>query len=184
MSLFYSNTSVVLQEVPDEISLAFMIQGCPYHCYNCHSSELWDTNLKKNKNNFGKLLSCSNVLKEIEKVQGLVSCILFLGGDWDLVNLRPITTYLKQTSDRKIALYGYNELSYYLNDDIPKDFNSYVNNRYLGNSILYSLDYLKTGKYIESLGGLKYKITNQRFYEINSNIQGTIIKNLTYKFWR
>ena len=47
--------------------------------------------------------------------------------------------------------------------------------------LLNNLDYIKTGAYIESLGGLKVKTTNQRLYKL---IDGQIEKDITYLYWR
>ena len=44
-----------------------------------------------------------------------------------------------------------------------------------------TFDYIKVGPYIEALGGLKSKQTNQRFYRIDRTI-GTILADLTYRF--
>ncbi|WP_231731034.1 4Fe-4S cluster-binding domain-containing protein [Lacimicrobium alkaliphilum] len=33
---------ICFQEVPDEVSLAFTITGCPLACAGCHSRDTWD----------------------------------------------------------------------------------------------------------------------------------------------
>lgn len=47
--------------------------------------------------------------------------------------------------------------------------------------LLYLLDYIKVGPYIEHLGGLKEKTTNQRLYKI---VDGKITEDITSMFWR
>lgn len=47
--------------------------------------------------------------------------------------------------------------------------------------LLYLLDYIKVGPYIEELGGLKETTTNQRLYKI---VDGKITEDITNKFWR
>ena len=40
--LKYVNSSVVFQEIPDEVTLAINISNCPCHCPGCHSKYLWE----------------------------------------------------------------------------------------------------------------------------------------------
>ena len=35
--LKYVNTGIVFQEIPDEVTLAVNISGCPCRCHGCHS---------------------------------------------------------------------------------------------------------------------------------------------------
>ena len=39
--LKYTNTDIVFQEIPDEVTLAVNLSGCPCHCPGCHSQYLW-----------------------------------------------------------------------------------------------------------------------------------------------
>lgn len=137
----YSNPQIVLQEVPNEISLALSISGCALKCKGCHSKETWDKD-------FGKSLSLE-VLQNLIDKNKYISCILFYGGEWELDTLTTFIDLIKK-SDLKVALYSGQELSYF-----PKEF-------------IKKLDYLKVGKYIKDLGGLSSKRTNQIFYEINN----------------
>lgn len=70
--LKYYDTAVVLQEIPDEISLAINITSCPNNCKNCHSPWL--------REDIGTDLTYYNILDEIKKHKG-ISCVLFMGGD-------------------------------------------------------------------------------------------------------
>ena len=40
--LKYLGYSIVFQEVPDEVTLAINISGCPHKCEGCHSKYLWE----------------------------------------------------------------------------------------------------------------------------------------------
>ena len=40
--LKFHNYDIVFQEIPDEVTLAVNITGCPCHCPGCHSPHLWE----------------------------------------------------------------------------------------------------------------------------------------------
>ncbi|NJL24675.1 MAG: anaerobic ribonucleoside-triphosphate reductase activating protein [Calothrix sp. SM1_5_4] len=138
----YSHSQVVFQEVPDEISLALHITGCPWHCRGCHSSDLWDPEL-------GEDLDSTRLHSLLDRHSRYISCVLFLGGDWEEVALIPL---LREARARgfKTALY------------------TGRNRRQLSEALVNSLDYLKYGPYIASLGGLDSPRTNQRFIRVGT----------------
>ena len=39
--LKYTETDIVFQEIPDEVTLAVNLSGCPCRCPGCHSKHLW-----------------------------------------------------------------------------------------------------------------------------------------------
>jgi len=134
----YSYPQVVFQEVPDEITLALSISGCDLKCPGCHSPETWDSE-------FGEILTF-NVIDTLLERHRHISCVLFYGGEWDS-ELIEFIKYIK-SKNIKTALYTGQELDYF--DD------EFIN----------QLDYIKTGRYIQSLGPLKTPKTNQRFYKL------------------
>ena len=71
----FCNQQVVWQEVPNETSLAFLITGCPLGCKGCHSVESW-------KRGSGQILTEIYLAEQLKKYQGLISCVLFMGGEW------------------------------------------------------------------------------------------------------
>ena len=134
MVLKYYSYTIVFQEIPDEISLCFEITGCPLRCAGCHSPHLRNHKL-------GEELS-EGVLKELlEKYKNFITCVLFFGGEWEEGSLVERLDTCK-SYDLKTALYtGRDAISKRLKD---------------------KLDFLKTGPYIEELGGLAdSKTTNQ-----------------------
>lgn len=144
---------ICFQEVPDEVSLSFAISNCPFKCKGCHSPWLQTDCGQELENVFLPLLN---------KYQGLISCVLFMGGD-DQKQILELTKYLTICKEKglKTALYsGFNDLSHLFD-------------------ILPLLDYIKIGQYIEQYGGLKSKTTNQVMYK---NEDGEL-KEITYKFW-
>ena len=135
---FYTK-NVVFQEVPNEISLAFSIAGCKNNCKNCS----W-----KNCNIKAKPLTDELYNKYLKKYQGTVSCILFLGGEWNERDLINKLSLAKQMGYKTCLYTGQNDVS---------------------QNIKNKLDYIKTGPYIEELGGLNSPKTNQRFLDLINN---------------
>ncbi|MDV7188153.1 anaerobic ribonucleoside-triphosphate reductase activating protein [Lutibacter sp. TH_r2] len=137
----YSDLTITMQEVPGEISICFSICGCKLNCKGCHSSYLW------NMNN-GKLLSEELYRKTLKKYKNLATCILFMGGEW---HEKELINYLKiaQSQNFTTCLYS-GELS-------------------ISNSITQHLTWIKTGPWIEELGGLDSPKTNQQFREVKTN---------------
>jgi len=130
----FSYPQIVFQEVPDEISLALSISGCPLGCSGCHSSFTWDKD-------FGEKLTLET-FENLLKKHKFITCVLFYGGEWELETLIKYLDFIK-SKNLKTALYTGLNL-----DEIPK--------------ILFNkLDYLKFGRYIKELGGLNSEKTNQ-----------------------
>lgn len=139
--LKFSSYDVVMQEIPNEISLGFSIVGCKLACKGCHSSYLWDENS-------GNELTDEILIQLLSKYGGNVSCVLFMGGEWekDLLNKLKIVKEL----GIKTALYtGLSEKK------VPPE-------------LLTHLDYIKYGRWVEKLGGLKSPFTNQKLINLNT----------------
>lgn len=151
--LKYLGYSIVFQEVPDEVTLAINISGCPHKCEGCHSKYLWEY-----KGNY-----ISDDLEDlIKKYDGLITCVCFMGGDQNILELTNLSLLVKRYN-LKTALYSG------LDDDgihlVP----------------LYKrFDYIKIGHYDQSLGGLNQKTTNQKMYQSI----GSDWEDITYKFWK
>lgn len=137
--LKYDGYAIVLQEVPDEISLAINITGCPHRCSDCHSKHLWEY--------VGKDLGqdIDNILSSHEN---FISCICFMGGDQNLQELQALCNRIKmRLYPPKICIYsGLDDVQVF------KDFKN--------------IDYLKIGSYKQEYGGLDSEITNQKMYKI------------------
>ncbi len=134
----YFKYDIVFQEIPNEISLALYMTGCPLRCKGCHSPELW------NPIN-GQELSEETLNALIDRYEGSTSCLLFMGGEWEPAKLIQFVL-LGKSRGLKVALYTGCEL-----EQLPRE-------------LVLQLDYLKTGPWIEHLGGLNSPTTNQRFY--------------------
>ena len=148
--LKYVNTMVTFSEVPDEISLCIEISNCPCHCKNCHSSYLAE--------DIGEGLTLDKIYKLIDNNEG-ITCVCFMGGDSSPKEIDMFARCIKDLYDIKVAWYsGRQELS--------KDID------------LQYFDFVKLGPYIEELGPLNSKTTNQRFYKVSNNK----LIDITYKF--
>ena len=140
----YIDTEVTLAEVPSEISLCISISGCTIHCPGCHSPHLW--------NDIGNILTIDK-LDELIAANDDISCVCIMGGDHDVDTVYALG---KQIKSRGLKSAWYSGVMRPLDDKLAEYF-----------------DYIKIGPYIENLGPLTKKTTNQRFYKI-TNINGKI----------
>lgn len=139
--LKYMGYSIVTQEVPNEVSLAINISGCPYKCRGCHSEYLWAYE--------GEYIS-DDIDRLLNEYGDLITCVCFMGGDQNENELIKLIQKVKKRG-LKTCLYTGSEL-----EDVA-------------NEIVSSLDYIKTGRYIEKYGGLDSEETNQRMYDLKKH---------------
>lgn len=149
--LKYVDTLVSFSEVPDEITLCINITGCKIGCKNCHSPYLAE--------DMGNVLNLQALTSLIDSNSG-ITCVCIMGGDANPSKVDDIAQDIKEYYPKlKVAWYsGKQELS--------KDIN------------LEFFDFIKLGPYIEELGPLNSKTTNQRFYKVENNK----LIDITYKF--
>ena len=140
----YIDTEVTLAEVPSEISLCISISGCTIHCPGCHSPHLW--------NDIGNILTIDK-LDELIAANDDISCVCIMGGDHDVGTVYELGKHIKS---RGLKSAWYSGVMRPLDEKLAEYF-----------------DYIKIGPYIENLGPLTKKTTNQRFYKI-TNINGKI----------
>lgn len=151
--LKYVDAKVVFAEVPDEITLAINISGCPCNCRGCHSSYLAE--------DIGEPLDLQHLTNLIDSNKG-ISCVCIMGGDANPSEVDDIAQDIKEYYPKlKVGWYSGRQ-------EISKDIN------------LEFFDFIKLGPYIEELGPLNSKTTNQRFYKVN----GKELTDITSKFWK
>ena len=137
--LKYVDTKVVFQEVPNEITLAINISGCPCNCMGCHSSYL--------AQDIGEPLDLQHLTNLIDSNKG-ITCVCIMGGDANPSEVDDIAQDIK---------YYYPELK----------VGWYSGRQELSNSIdLFNFDYIKLGPYMKDRGALDNVNTNQRFYKV------------------
>ncbi|MEE2002338.1 anaerobic ribonucleoside-triphosphate reductase activating protein [Alkalimonas sp. MEB108] len=148
--LRFSIEQVVWQEVPGEVSLAYTITGCTLGCKGCHSTETWDASQ-------GTLLTDEYFEQRLNQYRGLISCVLFLGGEWQSLEL-----------ERKLKLarrHGLHTCLYTGLDDIEPKLKA-------------ELTYLKTGRWLPERGGLDSLTTNQQLVDLRTG------QSLNHRFIR
>ena len=124
----YVNSSIVFQEIPDEVTLAINISNCPCRCPGCHSSYLWaDT---------GSELTTDTIDSFMREYGSDITCIAFMGGDAEPETIDMLSAYIHRTYPAiKTAWYsGRTQLSPHIDKS--------------------NLDYYKLGPYLRHLGPL------------------------------
>ncbi len=143
--LTYHTKQIVFQEVPNEVSLAYSVGGCPNACEGCHSSYL----AEETQDNLLESIPADLIANKN------ITTVLFLGGDHNISDMISAATLVKELrSEMKLALYSGMSGEYIIQN---MDF------------YLKYFDYLKLGSYIEKLGGLNEPTTNQRLYKKVNN---------------
>ncbi len=152
----YVDVKEVFAEIPDEITLAVSISGCPIRCPGCHSQYLWaDT---------GEPLTIEALSSMLESHIG-ITCLCLMGGDQDPAEIDRLAHWIKENSKVRTAWYsGRSEL--------PPEIK------------LENFDYLKTGPYDDSRGPLNVRTTNQRLYRVEQTETGPQLTDITHRFWK
>lgn len=149
------NTGVVFQEIPDEVTLSINISNCPCRCIGCHSEYLWE--------DIGDVLNVVSLGEMLRRYANDITCVCFMGGDAAPEDVDALAAFVKREYPKvKVAWYsGRQEIS----SDIR----------------VSNFDFIKVGPYIETLGGLASKSTNQRMYLVGDNESLT---DITSRFWK
>lgn len=153
----YVDAKVVFSEIPDEITLAINISGCPIRCPDCHSKYLWE--------DVGESLTEDSLHSLIENNKG-ITCLAFMGGDSNVDYLQTLFYWVK-------TIHPELKIAWYSGED-----------RLIKNSDIKYLDYIKLGPFIKDKGPLNSKTTNQRMYKINHVCNKVEVEDITYRFWK
>ena len=152
--LLFVSEQITFQEVPDEIALSFLIAGCPLMCRGCHSADSWsETARQPHKTE----LTAEYLQQQIDKYRNMISCVLFLGGEWHIRSLLQHLALAKQNGLKTCLYTGLEEA--------PA-------------ALLPELTFVKTGAWRRERGGLDCPDTNQRFIR---TADGAVLNHL---FWR
>ena len=129
-------TSVVLEEIPDRVSLAVDISHCRGNCEGCHSPFL--------RKDIGEELT-ADIIDALVADNFGVNCFLFLGEGRDPDALLALARHVRSIG-LEVALYSGREA-------VEAPF-------------WECFDYIKLGPYKPASGPLNHPSTNQRLYHV------------------
>lgn len=153
--LKYVNFDIVFQEIPDEVTLAINLSNCPNRCKGCHSPYLME--------DVGEPLTAVVLVDLLSRYGQGITCICFMGGDSAPEEITQLATAVKSyLNDIKVGWYS--GRNYF-----PAGFS------------VQPFNYIKLGAYVENLGNLRSKNTNQRLYKITENQE---LEDVTFMFWK
>ncbi len=139
--LKFVNTDIVFQEIPDEVTLAINLSGCPCHCPGCHSPFLWG--------DVGTPLTTTELDRMIE-MHHSITCVALMGGDAEPKQIEVLARHIHEHHKGiKAAWYSGRTI---IAPNVDR----------------CSFDYIKVGPYLKHLGPLRSKRTNQRLYRISN----------------
>ncbi|MBO4476124.1 MAG: anaerobic ribonucleoside-triphosphate reductase activating protein [Bacteroidales bacterium] len=131
-----SLTDIVMEEIPDRVTLAVEITNCQGNCPGCHSPFLRD--------DIGEELTSAAIDRMVKDNFG-VNCFLFLGEGRDRDSLFRLAGHIRKEFP------GIQTALYTGRDSVGPEYSEYF-------------DFIKTGPYKEELGPLNKPTTNQRLY--------------------
>ncbi|MCQ2174273.1 MAG: anaerobic ribonucleoside-triphosphate reductase activating protein [Bacteroidales bacterium] len=151
----YVDTKVVFREVPEEVTLAINISGCPVRCPGCHSSYL--------VRDVGEILDAVSLKSLIDSNKG-ISCVSFMGGDADPSYIRDLAVWVRSN-------YPGLKTSWYSGRSLEQ-----------AGDVIPELDFIKVGPFIDEFGPLDKETTNQRFYRVRHGSRGDELEDWTARF--
>lgn len=146
-------TSVVIEEIPDRVTLAVDISNCQGNCVGCHSPFL--------KTDVGDELT-EEIIDRLVADNFGVDCFLFLGEGNDLAGLLRLAAHVRSKGIAAALYSGRKDVE---------------------DGIFEAFDYVKVGPYIGSFGPLNSRTTNQRLYKVSHCVSGYSLEDITHRFW-
>lgn len=127
--LKYAGYDIVFQEIPDEVTLALNLSGCPNGCPGCHSPHL--------QRDEGEALTPGALERLLERYGREITCVCFMGGDAAPGEVAALARHIARTTGGTIRTGWYSG-----RPALPPEFDP------------LAFDYVKLGPYREKLGGL------------------------------
>lgn len=146
MNFIPEDVHIGFLEVPTEISLIISIPGCGRMCEGCHSPWLRDPEE-------GEELTIQKMKNMMIRTGDYITNVVFFGGEQYPDQFLTMLKFVK-AHDKKVSLFTAEK-------DVQPGIKKYLN-------------YLKTGEYIQELGGLNSVNTNQRLWDLDND------KDITY----
>lgn len=167
------NTDITFNELPDKMAYAIELGACKQHCVGCHSPELQEED--------APLTSLLDILEEAQDaIDAGANAIVVMGG----------------TNNKHITVESLIYLLSALSNIAPVGIYSGSEDEERDKMIAFEghCTWLKTGPYIDTLGGIESTRTNQRFYRITTtyrlDAQDSLVDarpcflDETHKFWK
>lgn len=167
------NTDITFNELPDKMAYAIELGACKQHCAGCHSPELQEEDVP--------LTSLLDILEEAQDaIDAGANAIVVMGG----------------TNNKHISAESLISLLSALSDIAPTGLYSGSEDEEHDKMIAVEghCTWLKTGPYVDTLGGLESTRTNQKFYRITGQYDIDAQYNLvairpwfvdeTHRFWK
>ena len=158
-----SMTSVVMEEIPDRVTLAVDISNCQGNCIGCHSPFL--------KEDIGEPLT-EEVITALVRDNFGVDCFLFLGEGRDPETLVRLAGHVRSLGLAPALYSGRAEVE---------------------DTLWNAFDYVKVGPYRPECGPLNERTTNQRLYRFTEAPAdtgtatvchaGRTFLDITFRFW-
>lgn len=153
--------TISLTEIPDKVTVVFLIGNCHGKCPGCHSEYL---SIPLPKNSW---VAFDIIQKRAQKQKNLgANAILLMGGTTNGIPLPILQEAIKRLSEiLPVGLYSGASYNSTINKELRKNIN---------------LTWLKTGEFIEEKGGLDNSQTNQKFFV--RDLKSKEWKDVTYLF--
>ena len=152
--LKYVDTDIVFQEIPDEVTLAVNLSGCPCRCPGCHSTHLWA--------DIGSPLTPDTIDSLLDQCNHNVSCVSLMGGDAAPAEVDALFGSIRRRHPRL-------HTAWWSGRSLPSPLVD-----------LHNLDYLKLGPYLAHLGPLKNPRSNQHLYRVVHGVLTDITQRLRH----
>ena len=145
----------MVQEFPDEVTLAINLSCCPNGCTGCHSAYL--------RGDVGEELTLQRLEALIESYAGEITCVALMGGDNDPQTVASHLQYVRRHFDRRYKTGWYSGRT-----QLPES------------AVLQSaFNYVKLGPYRPQCGPLSSPDTNQLFYKV---LPDGSLDDLTFRY--
>lgn len=154
--LRYTDYDIVFREIPDEVTLAVNLSGCPNRCPGCHSPQLQQP--------IGEPLTEEVVERLLARYGATVTCFCLMGGDADPQQTAQLAAFVRRLQPALRTGWYSGRAA------LPDGFDP-----------TGVFDYVKLGPYIAALGPLDNPVTNQRLWRILPDGRR---EDLTSRFWR
>ncbi|MFI3295648.1 MAG: 4Fe-4S cluster-binding domain-containing protein, partial [Rikenellaceae bacterium] len=96
--LKYTTFDIVFQELPDEVTLAINISGCPNRCAGCHTPELMEDR--------GEALTEGVLGDLLEHYGRSITAVCFMGGDNSPSEVFSLAGFVRRVSSLRVGWYS------------------------------------------------------------------------------